>query len=157
MSETTVEQKSTPYRKTKLALLIGFAIYAALLVAGIPQKWTRAQFSHHNEPSEVAAVENGAETEIGSSAEAEADEGAELEAPVHYPPIWTSIPFAALLLCIAILPLIPATEHWWESNKNRFLVAALGIGPATASQRYVRALERLQQKLMELSCFKKNP
>ena len=124
MSETTVEQKSTPYRKTKLALLIGFAIYAALLVAGIPQKWTRAQFSHHNEPSEVAAVENGAETEIGSSAEAEADEGAELEAPVHYPPIWTSIPFAALLLCIAILPLIPATEHWWESNLHRFLVAA---------------------------------
>ncbi len=38
------------------------------------------------------------------------------------------IPFALLLLAIAILPLIPATEHWWESNLHRFYVAAfLGV------------------------------
>jgi predicted negative regulator of RcsB-dependent stress response len=24
---------------------------------------------------------------------------------------------------IALLPLIPATEHWWESNKNRLVVS----------------------------------
>ena len=35
--------------------------------------------------------------------------------------------------------------------------AALGIEPKAASIRYVRALERLQQKLMEVSCFKKSP
>ena len=35
------------------------------------------------------------------------------------------IPFCLLLLCIAILPLIPATEHWWESNLHRFVVAAI--------------------------------
>ena len=39
----------------------------------------------------------------------------------HY---WAVIPFAALLLCIAILPLLRFTEHWWHHNKNRFLVAA---------------------------------
>ena len=33
-------------------------------------------------------------------------------------------PFALLLLAIAILPLIPATEHWWENNLHRFYVAA---------------------------------
>jgi len=32
-------------------------------------------------------------------------------------------PFALLLGAIAVLPLIPATEHWWESNLHRFYVA----------------------------------
>jgi Na+/H+ antiporter NhaD/arsenite permease-like protein len=39
------------------------------------------------------------------------------------PPLWTVIPFAVLLGAIAVLPLIPAAAHWWESNRNRFLVA----------------------------------
>ncbi|GJM24477.1 MAG: sodium:proton antiporter [Phycisphaerae bacterium] len=39
------------------------------------------------------------------------------------PPIWACAPFVAILLCIALLPLIPATEHWWESNKNRLGVS----------------------------------
>ncbi len=34
--------------------------------------------------------------------------------------------------------------------------AALGITEKAASIRYVRALERLQQKLVEVSCFRKN-
>lgn len=34
---------------------------------------------------------------------------------------WTVIPFAALLLCIAILPL--AAGHWWEHNHNKAIVA----------------------------------
>jgi len=39
-------------------------------------------------------------------------------------------PFALLLLAIAILPLIPTTAHWWESNLHRFYVAA-GLGLVT--------------------------
>jgi Na+/H+ antiporter NhaD/arsenite permease-like protein len=36
------------------------------------------------------------------------------------------LPFAAMLLCIAILPL--AAGHWWEHNRNKFLVSlALGL------------------------------
>ncbi len=38
-------------------------------------------------------------------------------------PLWTALPFAALLLCIAILPL--ATPHFWERNRNKAIVAAL--------------------------------
>ena len=41
----------------------------------------------------------------------------------HAPSMWSVIPFAGLLLCIAILPLIPATSHWWESNQNRLMLA----------------------------------
>ena len=48
----------------------------------------------------------------------------------HAPSLWSIIPFAGLLLSIAILPLIPATEHWWESNKNR-LAIALCFGAVT--------------------------
>ncbi|HPF38595.1 MAG TPA: sodium:proton antiporter [Phycisphaerae bacterium] len=36
--------------------------------------------------------------------------------------VWV-LPFAALLLCIAVLPLIHKTEHWWHHNKNKLLVA----------------------------------
>ncbi len=41
--------------------------------------------------------------------------------PPAPPPFWGLgvVPFAGLLLCIAILPLLPATHHWWESNRNR--------------------------------------
>lgn len=44
---------------------------------------------------------------------------------------YTVLPFVALLLCIAILPLIPATEHWWDQNRNKLLVA-LGLGVPVA-------------------------
>src|SRR5262245_11545748 len=36
-------------------------------------------------------------------------------------PLWTVIPFATLLLCIAILPL--AAGHWWERNQNKAIVS----------------------------------
>ena len=51
-------------------------------------------------------------------------------AHAHAPAMWSIIPFAGLLLAIAILPLIGATEHWWESNQNR-LVVALCFGAIT--------------------------
>lgn len=59
-------------------------------------------------------------------------EGVQAEAPLeaappYLPPLWAVLPFAALLLSIAVLPLIPATEHWWHSNRNRFIVA-VGLG-----------------------------
>jgi len=46
------------------------------------------------------------------------------------PPYWMIAPFALLLVAIAVLPLVPLTAHWWDSNRNRFLVAAgLGLLP----------------------------
>lgn len=44
---------------------------------------------------------------------------------VHW---WSIIPFAALLVCIAVLPLIPATAHAWERNGVKLAVAmVLGL------------------------------
>lgn len=44
------------------------------------------------------------------------------------PPLWTVLPFVALLLAIAFLPL--ARPHWWESHAHKALVAALLSVPA---------------------------
>ncbi len=49
------------------------------------------------------------------------------------PPYWAVIPFIALLLAIAILPLLSATERWWEKNLHRFYTAA---GLATLTMLY---------------------
>ena len=40
-------------------------------------------------------------------------------------PFWTVIPFVLILLCIAILPIVPATAHWWEENNNKLIISAV--------------------------------
>ena len=43
-------------------------------------------------------------------------------------PVWGLFPFVVMLLCIAVLPLVPATAHHWERNSTKFAVSAvLGI------------------------------
>src|SRR5438874_9072063 len=42
-------------------------------------------------------------------------------------PMATVIPFAAMLLSIAVFPLLAG--HWWERNRNKAIVAALLAGP----------------------------
>ncbi len=44
----------------------------------------------------------------------------------------------------------------FDGMGNAECAAALGLTEKAASIRYVRALERLQHKLMEVSCFRKN-
>ncbi|MEC7519035.1 MAG: sodium:proton antiporter [Myxococcota bacterium] len=42
-------------------------------------------------------------------------------------PLWAVIPFAVMLLGIAVLPLV--AHHWWESNKNRAIFTAVVATP----------------------------
>lgn len=41
--------------------------------------------------------------------------------------LWTLLPFAVLLLCIAVFPLVAG--HWWEHNKNKGIISALCAVP----------------------------
>jgi len=41
-------------------------------------------------------------------------------------PLYSVLPFVAMLLAIALLPL--ALPHWWEPNRNKLLLSA-GLGP----------------------------
>jgi Na+/H+ antiporter NhaD/arsenite permease-like protein len=43
--------------------------------------------------------------------------------------VWVA-PFVGLLLCIAVLPLLRKTEHWWHKNRNK-LAVALSLGLVT--------------------------
>jgi len=43
------------------------------------------------------------------------------------PPLWTVVPFAVYLLVIALLPL--AFPHFWEHNKNKFILAVIASIP----------------------------
>jgi Na+/H+ antiporter NhaD/arsenite permease-like protein len=74
-------------------------LYVAALALGWPQGATEQLVQH-------AAVDGG--------------HAAEKPDP---PALWSVVPFALLLGAIAILPLLGATHHWWESNRNRFIVA----------------------------------
>lgn len=41
------------------------------------------------------------------------------------PHLGWSAPFVAILLCIALLPLIHKTEHWWHKNQSKLLVSVV--------------------------------
>ncbi|MBT6153323.1 MAG: sodium:proton antiporter [Planctomycetaceae bacterium] len=56
--------------------------------------------------------------------------GSEAHPVAASPALYSIVPFAALLLCIALLPLFRKTEHWWECNWNRLLIAGV-LGSVT--------------------------
>lgn len=58
---------------------------------------------------------------------AAAEDGPGAVEPGALLPYWTVLPFASLLLSIAILPL--TAGHWWEHNRNKGLIAALLSAP----------------------------
>lgn len=100
-------EEYSPQVERRLLVAIGAAIllYALALVMGWPQAGT--------------ALMGGEDQH-----RIEADSHAKPEPP----PTWAVAPFVLLLGAIAVLPLLPLTKHWWESNRNRFLVAAsLGL------------------------------
>ncbi len=66
------------------------------------------------------------------------------------PPLAWVIPFALLLLCIAILPL--KFSHWWESNRNKGIVAVMIALPVAAYYLAV-ALGKLFYHLHEYISF----
>ena len=43
----------------------------------------------------------------------------------HLIPAWMLIPFVVMLLCIAVLPLIPHVGEWWEENIHKLYVSLI--------------------------------
>ncbi|MDR0869800.1 MAG: sodium:proton antiporter [Planctomycetaceae bacterium] len=103
-------EEPQPTKRTGIvaaAIIILLLGYGFLAHKGLPQHWTEiANVPHHAEQHEHSTEQTPAPN------------------AVHAPPVWTVLPFAALLLCIAILPLVPAAAHFWESNGNKFYVAS---------------------------------
>jgi Na+/H+ antiporter NhaD/arsenite permease-like protein len=85
--------------RTAVLLVAAIAIYIFLLLAGVLPSAHDAHSAHKSE-----------------------------EVIRYLPPMWAVLPFATLLLAIAVLPLISFTRRWWHFNRNRFLVAiSLGM------------------------------
>lgn len=70
---------------------------------------------------------------------------------------WSAVPFVALLLAIALLPL--TARHFWESNRNKALVAALASLPvivylfARNAATQGAALESLRHEIAQYVSF----
>ncbi|MGQ9606099.1 MAG: sodium:proton antiporter [Thermogutta sp.] len=95
----------------------------------------RSQDPGESDPAAATAGGHGEATAEGDSPESRENSAGEEEkanpeahaahgAAKDHPPYWMVAPFVALLLVIAVFPLLPWTEHWWESNLHRFYVAA---------------------------------
>ena len=118
MSHSHGSQSSdTPLLLAIAAILV---CYAVMVVNGMPQKWTTASQSGHG------VTEHAAEqSEEGDQAHDEAATTGEHGTVSTHPPFWMVMPFVLLLGAIAVFPILKWTEHWWESNLNRFYVAAV--------------------------------
>src|SRR5438876_6275358 len=69
-------------------------------------------------------------------------------------PLWTVLPFVALLLSIAVLPL--AAGHWWEHNRNKAIVAgslAAIVAVYLCAAHRMHGVDELMEKLKEYSSF----
>jgi Na+/H+ antiporter NhaD/arsenite permease-like protein len=99
------------------AILAILALYAASFALGMPQRWTAAVVAGH--------AESDADHGVAAPAVERTQQAEELEDhAAGSPPLWSVVPFVLLLAAIAVLPLVHWTEHWWEDNLNRLLVAA---------------------------------
>ena len=120
--QTPEKQRHNQGRETKpnkllfpvaIALIFVLILYIFLLYQGLPQQWTKM------ENANLHAAEHADAHVTGHDA-----------AKKEHPPYIMVAPFVILLLCIAIMPLIPVTAHWWEHNTNKFFVAG-GLGALT--------------------------
>ncbi|WP_428306157.1 sodium:proton antiporter [Lacipirellula sp.] len=124
---TTHAETPPPSERSKMlwAILALLAIYGLSFAAGWPQRWTAAALDGHH--AEEPAANTEAEPHEAADDAAHAADAHRAGSP---PPLWAVVPFILLLGAIATFPLIHATEHWWEHNRNRFIVAA-GLGALT--------------------------
>ncbi|BBO35129.1 sodium:proton antiporter [Lacipirellula parvula] len=116
---------SSERSKMLWAILAMLALYGTSFAVGLPQGWTVAALGGHH--AEEPAVDGTADAHKGAN---DVEHAADAHHAGSPPPLWTVAPFVLLLGAIATFPLIHATEHWWEHNRNRFIVAA-GLGALT--------------------------
>ena len=110
------EPKLESGKHVVVVLILIVALYIASVVAGWPQRATDRIAAKQNESVVVKQIP-GRKT----------GEGLLAEATTACPPFWMILPFAILLVSIAVLPLIPQASHWWDSNLHKFYVAG-GLG-----------------------------
>ncbi|MAT81968.1 MAG: sodium:proton antiporter [Phycisphaerae bacterium] len=111
-----------------------FCVLASIVIAGLLMLGLTGDGHGHGhevelEETVLVETETGDIPEPGSIFEQTAttlgDTDANAKAAAHLPAFWGLgiLPFIILLGCIAILPLVKFTEHWWHSNLSRYMLA----------------------------------
>ena len=126
MSEThDAPSPHSSSRPVLFALITALVAYGVAAAAQLPQRATDRILAAHGD------AEHDSESHAVTAQERAENEGAATGAKkADPPPVWMVAPFALLLAAIALLPLIHASEHWWENNLHKFYVAA-GLGAVT--------------------------
>ena len=107
-----------PYQRLGLLFVVAALILLALGLAGrTPFFASRGEAAaapvHEAVPAEPPAAPPGAAAHAGED---------------FVPPVVWVVPFAAILLVVAIFPLVPVLSGFWDSNANKLLVSAvLGV------------------------------
>ncbi|MBX3414356.1 MAG: sodium:proton antiporter [Pirellulales bacterium] len=110
-----------------LGIAIALVIYGGALLFQWPQTATEMINGRHHAVADEHVDDHAADAH-GDETHPTADGHAKHE--IVPPTFFMVLPFALLLGAIAVFPLVPAIEHWWESNLHRFYVAA-GLGLLT--------------------------
>ncbi len=98
---------------------------AALIAGGAHHSPTGDQHLHTEDGDRVGDQQSDSSPD---SKHGDSTEHGTSHAVKDHPPYWMITPFVLLLGAIAVLPLMRWSGDWWESNRNRFLVAAvLGV------------------------------
>jgi Na+/H+ antiporter NhaD/arsenite permease-like protein len=107
---------STDPKLALLGIAVALAVYAGAAVARWPQ---------HGRDLLVAAQASHGHTDGDAHDPATDGHAAAAHAAGAAPPPLAVVPFVLLLGAIAVLPLTPPLQHWWERNSSKLLVAGL--------------------------------
>ena len=111
-SEQNTAHGHSHHGPSSRSVVVVIAAILAFFALSTAKHWTKAWVDHgHSEEHGEHGDEHGAHGH-GDAHE------------VIMPALYAVTPFVLLLGSIALLPLLRATEHWWESNLHRFYVAA---------------------------------
>ncbi|MCH2152608.1 MAG: sodium:proton antiporter [Phycisphaerales bacterium] len=146
LTEHEQHHPSKPRLGAKIFCILASVIIVVLLGLGLSGVGSHGHDHHYGDSTSEQVVEaeeaSGDLPEPGDVYPQTAISGEETldnaTAKNTLPPFWGLgiIPFALLLGAIAILPLLPFSEHWWHSNLSRYLLA-MGLGLCTIAYYWI--------------------
>ena len=109
-----MKASTTSNNRVIVGLTLALIFYMAAVIAGSPQSAT-ARIAEQRKA--IIETPPSGRLEAKAAGPSHADAGAEC------PLLWMTLPFALILLAIAVLPLIPQVSDWWENNLHKLYVA----------------------------------
>lgn len=100
---------------------------------------TLAQTTDHPATATTPAASPPVHEAAPATAPADAGHDAHAAAAAHpqAPGFPSAAPFVIILLCIAVIPLIPSLAHWWHHNTNK-LIVSLVLAAVTLAYYFLR-------------------